>query len=134
MRQHPSRGICTLSTAYRFSLVQSDFDSYAAHRLNSRQYIASCGGSSISNEIPIFGSAPPPLPGSTGGEEAYTPQVRVISAGAESVNTDIDVLSVSTCYARCDEQRVHVTHGDRAELSGMCWGSRHAHGEGGRVT
>ncbi|KAL1939528.1 hypothetical protein VTO73DRAFT_9839 [Trametes versicolor] len=44
--------------------------------LNSRQYIASCGGSSVSNEISVFGSAPPPLPGSTGGEEAFTPQLR----------------------------------------------------------
>lgn len=92
MRQHPSRGVCTLSTTYRFSLVQSDCASYVARRLNSRQYIASCGGSSISNEISVFGSAPPPLRVSTGGEEAFTPQVRVISTGAESVNTDIDVL------------------------------------------
>lgn len=42
----------------------------------------------------VFGSALPPFLGSTGGEEAYTPQVIVMSTGAESVNTDIDFLPV----------------------------------------
>ncbi|EIW53739.1 uncharacterized protein TRAVEDRAFT_74891 [Trametes versicolor FP-101664 SS1] len=43
--------------------------------LNSRQYIASCGGSNVSDEISAFGFAPAPV-GSTSSGDAYTPQPR----------------------------------------------------------